>query len=89
MNPVRGLFCKVLYGLNSRMCVSVVAPLKLIVILRGKTDGILKESELIMVADSLGKCSFAMEDFFFLNWLLLIFHSNLKNKNLPKEYGDE
>lgn len=47
------------------MCVSVVAPLKLIVILRGKTDGILKESELIMVADSLGKCSFAMEDFFF------------------------
>ena len=55
--------------------------------LRGKTDGILKESELIMLADSLGKCSLTTD--FFLNWrLLVVFHSNLKN--LPKEeYDDE
>lgn len=62
-----------------------MTPLKKnIVILRGKPGGILKESELIILADSLRKYSLTTEDFKKKG-----FYIKINFKNIPKEHGDE
>lgn len=63
---------------------------KIIIVLRGKAGGILKRSELIILAAGLGKCSLTTDIYFFFNWLFWLFSiQTQKIKKFPKECGDK